>query len=213
MALSILDNLFERFPHISGEKETILKAFQLIRDSLLQGGKLMVCGNGGSASDADHIVGELMKSFAIPRSVPQKIKTNLRDSFGEEGTIIGQKLEGALPAISLNTHIALISAIANDTDANMIFCQQLYGFARRGDVLWGISTSGNSKNICMAFMLAKIIGVKTLGLTGRDGGQFNKLCDVVINVGGIATSSIQELHLPVYHTLCQMLETCFFGES
>lgn len=205
-----LNNLIVRFPELAGAKESIHRAFHLIRDAFGKGGKLLVCGNGGSASDADHIVGELMKSFSIPRAVPDHIHSHLEEQFGKSGLELGRKLEGALPAISLNAHQALISAVANDIDAHLVFGQQIIGYGRPEDVLWGLSTSGNSRNICNAFMIAKAAGLKTLGLTGRDGGQFNQLCDVVINVGGTVTARIQELHLPVYHTLCEMLESSLF---
>jgi D-sedoheptulose 7-phosphate isomerase len=210
MESNILDNLIIRFPQLSHQKASIERAFIMLKESFSQGGKLLVCGNGGSAADADHIVGELMKSFVLPRKVPKSITSGLKENFGDEGGYIGKKLEGSLPAISLNAHNSLTSAIANDICADMIFGQQVLGYGKKGDVLWGISTSGNSKNICYALMVAKTTGLKTIGLTGRNGGQFIDLCDTVINVGGNITSHIQELHLPIYHTICLMIESYFF---
>jgi D-sedoheptulose 7-phosphate isomerase len=126
---------------------------------------------------------------------------------------MSEKLEGSLPAISLNGHSALISAFANDVDAELIYAQQVVGYGNKEDVLLGTSTSGNSKNVVAAMIVAKAKGMKVLGLVGRDGGEFNKYCDVLINVGGDCTPQIQELHLPVYHVLCQTLEYHFFGKS
>jgi D-sedoheptulose 7-phosphate isomerase len=206
-----LENLIIRFPQLSTVKTDIEKAFNVLKDSFEKGGKLLVCGNGGSAADADHIVGELMKSFVFPRQIPVKIRENLFSNFGDKGEYIAEKLEGTLPAISLNAHNALISAFSNDVDPELIFAQQVLGYGNKGDVLWGISTSGNAKNVINAFMVAKVAGLKTIGLTGRNGGHFNQHCDVVINVGENVTSVIQELHLPVYHTICLMLEEHFFG--
>lgn len=208
--INILSDLIHRYPQLTGIRNDILNAFQVLYESYKNRGKLLVCGNGGSASDADHITGELMKSFTIKRQIPAKIKKHLKSEFGDTGITLSEKLEGALPAISLNCHNALISAYANDVDADLIFAQQVLGYGNRSDTLLGISTSGNAKNVINAMMVAKSMGIKTIGLTGRDGGHFNELCDVLINVGGNITARIQELHLPVYHTLCQMLEVSFF---
>ncbi len=213
MENTVLDDLINRYPQLLGIRKDILSAFEVLSESYKNGGKLIVCGNGGSASDADHIIGELMKSFTIKRQIPAAIKKQLSTEFGDMGITISEKLEGTLPAISLNCHSALISAYTNDVDADLIFAQQVLGYGNRSDILLGISTSGNAKNILNAMMVAKAMGIQTIGLTGRDGGQFNQLCDVLINVGGNITAQIQELHLPVYHTLCQMLEHSFFKLS
>lgn len=205
-----LDTLLERHPELSATSNNIDEAFQLLKDSFELGGKLLVCGNGGSSADSDHIVGELMKSFSIPRKIPEKLQTELESNFGDKGQYLATKLEGALPAISLNSHNALNSAFANDVDAELIFAQQVVGFGLEKDVLLGISTSGNAKNVVSAMIVAKAAGMKVIGLSGRDGGEFKKYCDVLINVGGNSTPLIQELHLPVYHSLCEMLEYHFF---
>lgn len=207
---TVLEELIIRYPLLTSVETEILSAFNLLLETYKKGGKLLVCGNGGSASDADHIVGELMKSFTIKRQIPMEVKKKLSSDFGENGTYISEKIEGALPAISLNCQNALISAFSNDVDAELVFAQQVLGYGNKGDIFWGISTSGNAKNIRNAMMVAKAMGLKVIGLTGRDGGYFNQLCDVIINVGGNITAQIQELHLPVYHALCQMLEISLF---
>ena len=207
----LLQNLLNRHPELSLAASDITGGYEIMRASYEKGGKLLVCGNGGSAADADHIVGELMKKFSISRAIPGHLKTKLESNFGEQGKFLAEKLEGALPSISLNGHSALSSAFANDVDAELIYAQQVVGYGNIEDVLFGISTSGNAKNVIAAMIVAKAKGMKVVGLVGRDGGEFNKYCDVLINVGGNSTPQIQELHLPVYHTLCEMLEYHFFG--
>lgn len=207
----MLEDLVVRNPELGTAKKDIASAFNLLKDSFENQGKLLICGNGGSAADADHIVGELMKRFSIPRAIPENLKNTLSSDYGEEGQYLAAKLEGALPAISLNGHNALSSAFANDVDAQLIYAQQVVGYGNNNDVLMGISTSGNAQNVISAMIVAKVKGMKVVGLVGRDGGEFNKYCDLLINVGGDCTPQIQELHLPVYHTLCEMLEYHFFG--
>ena len=163
-----------------------------------------MCGNGGSASDAEHIVGELMKGFYRQRSLSREEK----EIFGE----LGDNLQEALPAISLTGHPALSTAFMNDVDPEMVFAQQVYGYGRKGDVLMALTTSGNSRNVLNAARVARAKGMKVVGLTGRDGGSLKELCDVCIIVPGQATADIQEYHLPVYHTICAMLEESFFEE-
>ena len=209
----ILEDLVVRNPELGVAKKDISKAFELLKNSYENHGKLLICGNGGSAADSDHIVGELMKRFSIPRAIPKNLKSVLASDYGEKGKYISEKLEGALPAISLNGHSALNSAFANDVDAELIYAQQVVGYGNKEDVLMGISTSGNAKNVLAAMIVAKAKGMKVLGLVGRDGGEFNKYCDVLINVGGDCTPQIQELHLPIYHVLCQTLEYHFFSET
>jgi|TARA_B110000967_G_scaffold188908_1_gene212159 D-sedoheptulose 7-phosphate isomerase len=208
----MIEDLVVRNPELGAAKNDIYKAFELLKNSYENSGKLLICGNGGSAADADHIVGELMKRFSIPREIPKQLKNKLLLDYGEKGKYMSDKLEGSLPAISLNTHSALSSAFANDVDAELIYAQQVVGYGNMEDVLLGISTSGNAKNVISAMIVAKAKGMKVLGLVGRDGGEFKKYCDVLINVGGNSTPQIQELHLPVYHVLCQTLEYHFFGK-
>ena len=209
----LLQNLLNRHPELSLAARDIASGYEIIRSSYEKGGKLLVCGNGGSAADADHIVGELMKQFSRERSIPDSVQSYLVKEFGERGEYLAKNLEGALPAISLNGHSAFSSAFANDVDAELIYAQQVVGYGNKEDVLLGISTSGNARNVVAAMLVARSKGMKVIGLVGRDGGEFNKYCDILINVGGNSTPRIQELHLPVYHTLCEMLEYHFFGQA
>ena len=212
MEFFLLDHLIERVPRLASSRKEIQEAFVALVGCFEAGGKLLICGNGGSAADADHMVGELMKRFSIERPVPDPLRHHLIKEFGERGRYLAEHLEGALPAISLNGHHALSSAFANDVDAELIYAQQVVGYGNKEDVFLGISTSGNARNVVAAMLVARSKGMKVIGLAGRDGGEFNKYCDIVINVGGNSTPQIQELHLPVYHTLCEMLERHFFGE-
>lgn len=205
-----LEKLMARYPELESAKNDIHAVFETLVSCFENGGKLLVCGNGGSASDADHIVGELMKSFSKKRGLPDGLKQKLKSLSTEKGEWLGEKLEAALPAISLVGHNALISAVCNDISADLIFAQQVVGYGKPGDVLLGISTSGNSENIVNAMITAKALDMKVLGLTGKNGGKFKAVCDAVICVGANSTPEIQELHLPVYHTLCKMLEDRFF---
>jgi D-sedoheptulose 7-phosphate isomerase len=167
-------------------------------------------GNGGSAADSEHMGGELMKSFLFKRKVGAAFESRLIELYGGEGAALAAKLEGALPAIPLTSMPALTSAFANDVDAAVSFAQMTYGYGSAGDLLFGISTSGNSKNVIYALMAAKAKGLFTVGLTGRGGGKMIDICDVTICVPEEETYKVQELHLPVYHTLCLMLEAEFF---
>ena len=173
----------------------------------------MVCGNGGSSSDSDHIVGELMKGFEQKRPIGESIKNRLIGLAAERGRYLSEKLQQGLPAISLAAHHALMTAVANDTDAVLVFAQQVIGYGKPGDVLIGISSSGNSQNVIDAMITAKATGMVVIALTGETGGKMKSFCDVLINVQGNRTAFVQELHLPVYHTLCQMVEHSFFGNS
>lgn len=173
--------------------------------------KLLIAGNGGSAADSEHIAGELMKRFKIQRSIPSDFAKKLKEIDQTRGADLANNLERGLMAIPLVAHEALTTAYINDVDGLGVFAQQLYGFARLGDVFLGISTSGNSKNIMSAAVVAKALGIKVVGLTGKDGGELVKMADVTIRVPETETYMIQELHLPVYHCLCLMLEDRFFG--
>jgi len=208
---NLLQDLLKRYPVLTDIRQPLFESFEIIKRTYEHGGKLLICGNGGSAADADHIVGELMKSFSMRRPITSDVHGFLKENYGKSGIYMSEKLEGALPAISLSCHSALNTAFANDVDPDLIFAQQLIGYGIKGDVLLGISTSGNSVNTVYAMMVAKAKGLSVVGLVGRDGGEFVKYCDVLINVGGTNTPEIQELHLPVYHTLCRMLEIHFFG--
>lgn len=208
---SLLTILKEKYKNLIVNEEVIIKVFEQISDTFINGGKLLVCGNGGSSADSDHIVGELMKGFLLKRTINNDIATRI-NQFDPSGQISAQ-LQMALPAINLSAHAALISAICNDNSSDMIFAQQVLGYGEKGDVLLGISTSGNSANVINAGIVAKSKGLKTIGLTGASGGRMNELFDHVIKVPESSTASIQELHLPIYHTLCAMLEEEFFGKD
>ena len=184
-------------------REDILAAYQCLYNTYRKGGKLLLCGNGGSAADCDHIVGELMKAFRIPRT----ISSVHQEGLGE----LSDKLQGALPAISLSAHNALILAVANDTDPTMVFAQQVYGYGTTNDSLLCISTSGNSANIVNAAIVASKLGLTTLAMTGSSSSRLSACCDVSIQVPATATAEVQEYHLPIYHALCAMLESEFFS--
>jgi len=206
----ILNILIKRYPALEVCKDQIRDAGNLIIDSYKNSGQLLTCGNGGSCADSDHIVGELMKSFSKKRPLHNDFKKQLVTVDQEIGTILGEKLENGLPAISLNAHGALISAVANDIGGDFIFAQQVAGYGRKGDVLLGISTSGNSKNVVNACITAKAKGVKVIALVGEKGGKMKDYADVAICVPSTCTPDVQEFHLPIYHALCIMAEETFF---
>lgn len=206
-----LDLLIERYPVLSVCRDDITRAFELLENCYVNDGKLLIAGNGGSAADSEHIAGELMKRFMIPRAVPQEFSDKLISIDPIRGSNLASKLERGLMAIPLVAHEALSTAYINDVDGLGVFAQQLYGFGRKGDVFLGISTSGNSKNVMSATVVARALDIKVIGLTGDNGGELAQVADVAIQVPEIETYKIQELHLPVYHCLCLMLEDRFFG--
>lgn len=205
----IYDELFERYPVLICVKENILNAFELIKSTYIQGGTLYCGGNGGSSSDSEHIVGELLKSFKKHRAVDDTTANNLL-GFGEEGAYVLSKLEGSLPAVSLISQTGILTAFANDKSWDTALAQQLYGLGKQGDCLLVLSTSGNSKNCVYAVMVAKAKGIKTIAFTGNGGGKLKDMCDECICVPEVETYKVQELHLPIYHCLCAMLEEEFF---
>ncbi len=205
-----LEELMERYPVLSGIRQQIEEAYEILKECYENGGKLLIAGNGGSCADAEHIVGELMKGFVKQRAVSADFAEKLKTADPKLGKELVEKLQGGLPAIALTGHPGLSTAYLNDVDGEMIFAQQTYGYGRKGDVLLGISTSGNSRNIMYAVTAAKAVGMKTIGLTGKDGGLLKKAADTAIVVPETETFKIQELHLPVYHALCLMLEEQFF---
>jgi D-sedoheptulose 7-phosphate isomerase len=202
--------LIDLYPELVICEEDIQKAIQILSDCFSAGGKLLVCGNGGSAADSEHIVGELMKGYISKRPLQESIRQKFMTTNDQEGLFLADHLQGALPAISLVSQSSLISAFANDVSADLVFAQQVYGFGQPGDVLLGISTSGNAKNVNYALQTARAIGMKTIGLGGPDGGKMKDYSDVIIRVLGDSTPAIQERHLPVYHTICAVLEQKFF---
>ena len=206
----VLNILTDRYPDLNVCKNEIFGAFEFLKKCYLENGKVMTCGNGGSASDSEHIVGELMKGFKSNRSLPLSFKDKINSIFPQDGIYIGNHLQGALPAISLSSNSTLNTAFANDVAADMIYAQQVYGYGNKGDVLIGLSTSGNSLNVIRALQVAKAKEIITIGLTGITGGKMKDFCDVTIRVPRTSTPDIQELHLPVYHAICLMLENEFF---
>ncbi|MDR1432802.1 MAG: SIS domain-containing protein [Puniceicoccales bacterium] len=199
-----LSDCLKRYPQLAVCRDAIGAAHDAIATAFGGGGKLLVCGNGGSASDSGHIVGELLKSFRVKR----RIDADVRSAVGDE---IADNLQGALPAISLPDMVAIGTAYANDCDPRYCFAQLVYGLGQRGDVLLCISTSGNAKNAILAATVARAKGMCIVGLTGITGGLLAQHCDICLKAPESETFKIQELHLPIYHTLCLMLEQTFFG--
>ena len=208
-----LNLLIGRYPQLDVCKEDVKTAYELLEAAYRNGRKLLVCGNGGSASDSEHIVGELMKEFKFKRKVYSDQATALKAIDPELGQVLADNLQGALPAICLTGHSSLTTAFMNDANADLVFAQQVNGYGKPGDVFLGISTSGNSKNVLYAAVNAKAKGLKVIGLTGAKESKLMKYADVCIRVPEIETYKIQEYHLPVYHCLCLMLEEKFFGEK
>ncbi|MCB7319411.1 D-sedoheptulose-7-phosphate isomerase [Lacrimispora sp. 210928-DFI.3.58] len=206
-----VDLLLKRYPSLKGIKADIIAGYLVMEECYEQGGKLLVAGNGGSAADSEHIAGELMKRFKTPRPVKHEFAERLKAIDPERGATLAKNLECSLTAIPLVSHEALTTAYINDVDGLGVFAQQLFGFGRSGDVFLGISTSGNSANIINAAIVAKALGIKVIGLTGASGGELALSADVVVKAPETETYMIQELHLPIYHCWCLMLEERFFG--
>ena len=211
MRIKMLEELINRYPELNECKANIISARDLLTECFENGGKLLVCGNGGSCADSDHIVGELMKGFLLKRKIPDTTRQRL--AVYSDGEYLAENLQGALPAISLCAHAGLVSAYANDVKADMVYAQQVYGYADKGDVLIGITTSGNSANVVNAAKVAKVCGMKVVGLTGKKNNLLDGIADTVIHVPETETFKVQELHLPVYHYLCAACEMKFFSDS
>ena len=204
--------LISRYPSLQSIRDVIIDAYLIMEECYLQGGKLLIAGNGGSAADSEHIAGELMKRFKTPRPVSLEFANRLKQIDPERGTELAKNLECGLMAIPLVAHEALTTAYINDVDGLGVFAQQLFGYGRAGDVFLGISTSGNSKNIMNATVVARALGIKVIGLTGENGGELAEVADVAVKAPETETYMIQELHLPIYHCWCLMLEDNFFGK-
>jgi len=205
-----IQQLIERYPKLEPAKDDIKAAFDIIVKSYEKEGKLLIAGNGGSASDAEHIAGELMKTFAKERALPESFIKNVAAVDEEIARYLIPRMQPGLPAIALSGHASLNTACINDIDGHITFAQQVYGYGKEGDVLLAISTSGNSKNVLYAAAVSKAKKLKIIGLTGTTGGELKRFSDVCIRVPETETWKIQELHLPVYHVLCMMLEEYFF---
>ena len=205
----IFEELFARYPALEVCRADVLAAFDAMASAYCTGGKVLCCGNGGSASDCEHIVGELLKKFKRHRDIPSELKARLA-AAGPDGALLAERLEGSLPAISLVSQSGILTAFANDVGWDEAFAQQLLGLAKPGDVLVAISTSGNSRNCVLAATLASALGVMTVALVGEGGGRLGELCDVAVRVPARETYQVQEFHLPVYHAICAMLEEELF---
>jgi len=199
-------DLFRRYPELVCEKDEISYAYEWLKETYINKGKILVCGNGGSAADSAHIVGELMKGFMLKRELPESEKAKFQNKELADG------LQGALPAISLVSEAALMTAFCNDCSPDLVFAQQVFGLMNENDTLICISTSGNSQNVLAAAETARVKGGKVISIAGQSGGRLAKLSDAIIRVPSTVTHEIQEYTLPVYHTLCAMLEENFFGE-
>lgn len=207
-----IDLLVDRYPVLLPIMDSIFEAYLLMEECYQNGGKVLIAGNGGSAADAEHIVGELMKGFKMPRILDNEFAQKLIAVDETHGRKLAAELQGGLPAMALNNHNSLNSAFLNDVDGLVCYAQQVYGYGKKGDVFLGISTSGNSKNVIYAAVVAKAKGMKVIGLTGEKGGEITKTADIVVKVLETETYMIQELHLPIYHCWCLMLEERFFGK-
>ena len=205
--------LIERYPKLVQARQTIIHAYDVMEECFMHDGKLLLAGNGGSAADAEHIAGELMKSFQLPRPVSIEYAQKLKQVDPVRGAKLANTLERSLMAIPLVAHEALTTAYINDVDGFGAFAQQLFGFGREGDVFLAISTSGNSANILNAAVVAKASNIKVIALTGAGGGKLAKVADVAVKVPETETYKMQELHLPIYHCWCLLLEDRFFADS
>ena len=202
-----VSTLIERYPDLSVCRRDIEKTVAVILDSYQRGGKILLCGNGGSAADCEHISGELLKGFLLKRTPEDEELTGLSLAIGSENAA---KLQRGIPAIPLPSMSAAISAFSNDVDPELVYAQLVYALGKKGDVLIGLSTSGNSKNVVHAIKIAKSLGIKTIALTGRDGGELKNIADVTIRVPATETYKVQEYHLPIYHAICAEAERILF---
>jgi len=204
------DLFISNYPQLSGCADDVLAAYELMKNTVLKGGLVLTCGNGGSAADAEHIVSELMKGFKRSRQVTAEQREMLVTAYRGEGVYFADHLQRAIPAISLASQTSLTTAFTNDSAPDMVFAQQVFGYGCPGDVLFAITTSGNSKNVVNACKVAKVFGIATIGLTGQDGGALKEVCDIAIRVPADETFRVQEYHRPVYHALCAMIEAEVF---
>ena len=212
MQNNMLHSFIETHPSLLDCRPQIAAALGLLAESFARGNKLLVCGNGGSAADAEHIVGELMKGFLLRRALPSEAQGRLVALDAELGPYLSARLQQALPAIALTGHLALSTAVANDNGGDLPFAQQVWGYGVTGDVFWGISTSGNSRSVLLAAIAAKAKGLHVLGMTGAKGGRLATLADVCIRAPSDETFEVQEHHVAIYHFLCAALERQAFPE-
>ncbi|MDR0796343.1 MAG: SIS domain-containing protein [Tannerella sp.] len=208
-----LDLLFTHYPSLKVCEESILAAYQMLCNCYANKGLIMVCGNGGSAADSEHIVGELMKGFKTKRPLSHEQGLRIKNAFPDDAEFLIDNLQQAIPAISLVSQTSISTAFCNDVKAEMLFAQLVMGYGNSGDILIALSTTGNSKNVVNACKVAKAFGIQTIALTGQKVSKLSEICDVAIRVPAQEVFRVQELHLPVYHALCAMLEANVFGKS
>lgn len=209
----LLQEFFLKWPRLSYLESAMEVAIEESVKRIGQGGKILLCGNGGSAADCEHIAGELLKEFYIKRPLSDDFKAKLKNNYGEEGVYLGEHLQGAIEAISLVSHTGLLSAYGNDAAPELSYAQQIVAYGGENDVLISISTSGNAENVIYASMMAKMKGTYVIGLTGETGGNLKQFTDTLLNVPEHETYLVQELHLPMYHLYCRGLEYEVFGEE
>lgn len=207
----ILHNCCQKNPEVAKIREPLRKAVCLLCDCFERGGQLLVCGNGGSCADADHIVGELVKAFKLKRPLTAPLAMALSDQ-GHQGKLLAENLQGGLPAINLGAHSALMTAVVNDMGGEYIYAQQVAAYGREGDVLLGISTSGNAADVLHAGLVAKAKGMKTIGLTGRTGGKMEEQFDQMLHADSTVTEEIQDIHSAIYHAICAAVEYQCWGD-
>lgn len=207
----IIDALCERFPDLAAQRSNILRAIDVFKATYATGGTLYVCGNGGSAADAEHIVGELLKGFLRKRPVSDSIRSELKRRFGDDGEWMANRLQCGLPAVSLTGHPSFSTAFGNDVSGEMTFAQHLFALGKRGDALLAISTSGNSQNVIRCLQMANVLEIESVAMTGVDGGRCAELANCAILAPAKETYRVQEFHLPIYHAICACLEELFHG--
>ena len=210
---SLIESFFLKFPNLIYLKDAMEESIVLMTSKIRSGGKILICGNGGSASDSEHIAGELLKEFYIKRPINKEFRERLLEVYGEEGRALAENLQGAIPAISLISQTGFLSAFGNDAKPELSYAQEVFAYGNPGDMLIAISTSGNAKNVCYAAMMAKSLDVFVLSLTGENGGNLRKYSDILLHVPETETYLVQELHLPLYHLLCRGIEYEIFGED
>ncbi|RPH24115.1 SIS domain-containing protein [Buttiauxella warmboldiae] len=206
----ILHKTFIDTPALQVCEPSIVNAWEILVRCFKQQNKLLLCGNGGSAADCEHIVGELMKGFVLPRTLPASVQEKIKAAWPDRGDYLASHLQGALPAISLVSHTSFSTAFINDVAADMVYAQQVYGYGQAGDVLMALSTSGNAENVLNAARIAEVCGMETVAITGSKGGEIARLAHCVICLPADKTYRIQEYTLVVYHCLCAMLEAEIF---
>ena len=209
--MKALEDLQAHYPDLEPSMHTISDTCDLIVTGYMNGGKVLTCGNGGSAADSEHIVGELLKSFEKVRPLSDDITGKIKSAYPDLESRFAENLQMPLPAISLTSHFAFSTAFGNDVDPAFTFAQALLGLGKAGDVLLGLTTSGNSENVVLAAKLGKALGIRTVGLTGEDGGELLNICDLCIRVPAARTYRVQEYHIAVYHAICRAVEDSFFS--